>query len=123
MIKKEYMLDVIVWVLTNLDGDSGGIIPEPENELEKKLQERVDDFIISFKNGVLKECGECEKSNCHRYAYCKIYGFYNAIEGRYCDAYIWEKEANSYFPQITVGAYCLIRKFMRILEDYRDGRI
>lgn len=123
MNKKEYMKDVIVWVLTNLNGDSGDAIPEPEDELDKKLSECVDDFFIAFTNGVLKECNESEKRNCSRYAYCKIYAFYNAINGWYCDAYIWEKEANSYFPQITVGAYCLVRECMRILEDYRDGRI
>lgn len=123
MSEKKYMIDVLVWVLTNLNSDSGDTIPEPQNELEKKLEERVDDFYISFTKGALKECSECEKRNCSKYAYCKIYGFYNAIRGWYCDAYIWEKEANSYFTKVTVGCYSLVRDFMSFLEDYRDGRI
>ena len=123
MSEKKYMIDVLVWVLTNLNSDSGDAIPESENELEKKLEERVDDFYISFTKGALKECCECEKRSCSKYAYCKIYGFYNSINGWYCDAYIWEKEANSYFTNITVGCYCLVRDFMSFLEDYRDGRI
>lgn len=122
MSEKKYMLDVLVWVLTNLDCDIGDTIPEPENELEKKLEERVDDFYTSLTNITIKECSECEKG-CSKYAYCKIYAFYNAIRGRYCDAYIWEKEANSYFTKITYGCYWLVSDFMSFLEGYRDGRI
>lgn len=123
MSEKEYMIDVLVWLLTNLNSDIGDTIPEPENELEKKLEERVDDFYISLTNITIKECSECEKRDCSKYAYCKIYAFYNAIRGWHCDAYIWEKEANSYFTKITFGCYCLVRDFMSFLEDYRDGRI
>lgn len=119
----DYMLDIIEWVLTNLNSDSGDTILEPENELEKKLEEGVNNFYILFTNSTLKECSECEKRYCSKYAYCKIYAFYNAINGCYCDAYIWEKEANSYFTKITVGCYCLVRDFMSFLEGYRDGRI
>ena len=121
MSKNEYLLDIITRVLTNLNGDSGDVIPEPENELEKKLYDCVYEFFIAFTKDFKYDI-ESEKC-CIRYAYCKIYAFYNAINCWYCDAYIWEKEANSYFPKITVGAYCLVRKFMRMLEDYRDGRI
>lgn len=119
----KYSLELISRLMDNLSGDGKEAFPVPENELEKKLEERVDDFYISFTNGVLKECSECEKRKCSKYAYCKIYAFYNAIRGWYCDAYIWEKEANTYFPRITVGCYCLVRDFMSFLEDYRDGRI
>lgn len=121
MSKNEYLLDIITWVLTNLNGDSGGVIPEPENELEKKLYERVYEFFIAFTKD-FKYDSERERC-CIRYAYCKIYAFYNDIKCWYCDAYIWEKEANSYFPKITLGAYCLVRDFMSFLEGYRDGRI
>ena len=122
MSKNKYMLNVFEWVLQNLNGDSGDAIPEPEDELEKRLHDCIDEFFIAFTKE-FKDYSECEKKYCSRYVYCKIYAFYNARNGWYCDAYIWEKEANSYFPQITVGAYCLVREFMRMMEDYRDGRI
>lgn len=117
MSKNKYMLNVLEWVLQNLNGDSGDAIPDPEDELEKRLHDCVDKFFIEF----TKEFKGYSESS--RYAYCKIYAFYNARNGWYCDAYIWEKEANSYFPQITVGAYCLVREFMCMMEGYRDGRI
>lgn len=122
MSKKDYMLDIIVWVLTSLNGNNDDAIPEPENELEEKLYDRVYEFFISFTRD-FKYYSECEEKHCRLYAYCKIYAFYNAINCWYYDAYIWEKEANSYFPQITVGTYCLVRKFMSFLEDYKNGRI
>lgn len=121
MIKMDYMLDIIEWVLTSLNGDNEDAIPEPENELEEKLYDRAYEFFIALTRDF--NYSEWEKKCCIRYAYCKIYAFYNARKCWYCDAYIWEKEANSYFPKITAGAYFLVRKFMRALEDYRDGRI
>lgn len=121
MIKMDYMLDIIEWVLTSLNGDNEDAIPEPENELEKKLYDCAYEFFIAFTKD-FKYYSEREKC-CIRYAYCKIYAFYNAIKCWYCDAYIWEKEANSYFSKITVGAYCLVREFMCMLEDYKNGRI
>lgn len=122
MIKMDYMADIIERVLTSLNGDNEDAIPEPENELEEKLYECVYEFLIAFTRD-FKYYSECEKKRCIRYAYCKIYAFYNARNCWYCDAYIWEKEANSYFTKITVGCYNLVRDFMSFLEDYKNGRI
>lgn len=122
MTKMDYMLDIIEWVLTSLNGNNNDAIPEPENELEEKLYGRVCEFFIALTRE-FKYYSECEKKCCIRYAYCKIYAFYNARNCWYCDAYIWEKEANSYFTKITVWCYNLVRDFMSFLEDYKNGRI
>lgn len=119
MIKYEYMLEVLENLLKNLHGDGCDALPYAENESEYKLAERADDFWIDLMNVIIKGCGDIEKE----YAYAKIYAFYNAVKCYYCDAYIWEKTANSLFPRISVGCYCLVRDFIGFLEDYRNGRI
>lgn len=120
----KYSLELIERLLDNLnDYDGSEAFPIPETKREEKLCERADSFLTSLMNTITRECIAPEKAPCIKYAYAKIYAFYNSVYGWYCDSYIWEKVANSYFPQITFGVYCLVREFMCMMEDYRDGRI
>lgn len=123
MSKNEYMLVVIETLLDNLNGDGREGFPVSQGEKEEKLCDCAYDFLASLANITINEHFTSKKDPCIMYAYAKIYAFYNSVKYYYCDAYIWEKEANSYFTKITVGCYNLVRDFMSFLEDYRDGRI
>ena len=119
----KYSLELIKRLLDNLNDDGREAFPIPESEREKKLCDTADDFWVSLMNVIVKDCPANEKDACIRYAYAKIYAFYKSeIDWDY-DAYIWEKEANTYFLKITVGCYSLVRDFMSFLEDYKNGRI
>ena len=119
MSKNEYMLNLIDSLLEDLNGNIMECVPQPENEAEEKLFVRIANFWAGLVNVLLK--GGCDREK--EYVYAKLYAFYNATKGWYCDAYIWEKTANSFIPRITVGCYNLVSNFMSFLEDYRDGRI
>lgn len=123
MSKNEYMLVVIETLLDNLNGDGSEGFPVSRSEKEEKLCDCAYDFLVSLANITINEYFPSKKEHCVRYAYAKIYAFYNSVKYYYCDAYIWEKEANTYFTKITVGCYNLVRDFMSFLEGYRDGRI
>lgn len=120
----KYSLELIERLLEKLYCGWSDPFPEPENETEEKLRTCACTFLTELKD-TFKNYDATEKDYCfgYAYAYDKIYAFYNAVKGWYFDAYIWEKEANSYMLKINVGTYCLIRNFMSILENYRDGRI
>lgn len=119
----KYSLELISRLLDYLSGDGREAFPVPESDREKKLCDTADDFWVTLMNVIAKDCDASEKDGCIKYAYAKIYAFYNNETDWYYDAYIWEKEANTYFPNITVGCYILVRDFMSFLEAYKNGRI
>ena len=123
MSKNEYMLVVIDTLLDILNGDGSEGFPVSQGEKEEKLCKCAYDFLGSLAGITINEFFTSKKDPCIMYAYAKIYAFYNSVKYYYCDAYIWEKEANSYFTKITVGCYNLVRDFMCFLEDYKNGRI